>query len=220
MSISFRNDFAPDIRVINGTHPGTLPGTHPGTHPDPRPDSRNGDSLALATPVPSAIFAVQPDTRFTDSRPPENRTPDLRTGDLRQPELRTPELRTPELRSPELRTPELRTPELRTPELRSIDARLTELKNGAAPRDLSDVKMDQIRELLFGEVQRLSEQRITILEAKLQDMETALHHRFDAMQARIDALAAETRGEHRSTLDELARGIADLGDRVKRIPRE
>jgi hypothetical protein len=195
MSISFRNDFAPDIRVINGTHPGTLPGTHPGTHPDPRPDSRNGDSLALATPVPSAIFAVQPDTRFTDSRPPENRTPDLRTGDLRQPELRTPELR-------------------------SIDARLTELKNGAAPRDLSDVKMDQIRELLFGEVQRLSEQRITILEAKLQDMETALHHRFDAMQARIDALAAETRGEHRSTLDELARGIADLGDRVKRIPRE
>jgi hypothetical protein len=206
MSISFRNDFGPDIRVINGTHPGTLPGTHP----DPRPDSRNGDSLALATPVPSAIFAVQPDTRFTDSRPPENRTPDLRTGDLRQPELRTPELR----------TPELRTPELRTPELRSIDARLTELKNGAAPRDLSDVKMDQIRELLFGEVQRLSEQRITILEAKLQDMETALHHRFDAMQARIDALAAETRGEHRSTLDELARGIADLGDRVKRIPRE
>jgi hypothetical protein len=102
----------------------------------------------------------------------------------------------------------------------SVDARLTEIRNGANPRDLSDVKMDQIRELLFGEVQRQSEQRITSLEAKVADLETTLNHRLDAMQARIEALAAETRGEHRSTLDELARGIADLGDRVKRIPRE
>jgi hypothetical protein len=168
MSISFRNDFGSDIRLINGSLP------------DSRPDARIVDSMAIATPVPSAIFAVQPDTRFTDSR----------------------------------------SPELRSPELRSIDARLAEIKTGANPRDLSDVKMDQIRELLFGEVQRQSEQRITTLEAKVHDLETALHHRLDAMQARIDALAAETRGDRQSTLDELARGIADLGDRVKRIPRD
>jgi hypothetical protein len=173
MSISFRNDFGSDIRLINGSLP------------DSRPDARIVDSMAIATPVPSAIFAVQPDTRFTDSR-----------------------------------SPELRSPELRSPELRSIDARLAEIKTGANPRDLSDVKMDQIRELLFGEVQRQSEQRITTLEAKVHDLETALHHRLDAMQARIDALAAETRGDRQSTLDELARGIADLGDRVKRIPRD
>ena len=35
-----------------------------------------------------------------------------------------------------------------------------------------------------------------------------------------DAMAAENRGDRRSTLDELARGISDLGDRVKRIPRD
>jgi hypothetical protein len=178
MSISFRNDFGPDARVVNGTHP------------DARPDARTGAGLAVPSPGPSAIVAMQTDPRFTDNR------------------------------TPELRTPELRTPELRTPELRSIDARLTEIKTGATPRDLSDVKMDQIRELLFGEVQRSSEHRITTLEAKVHDLETALHHRLDAMQARIEALAAETRGDRQSTLDELARGIADLGDRVKRIPRD
>ena len=103
---------------------------------------------------------------------------------------------------------------------RTNESKLTELKNSANPRDLSDVKMDQIRELLFGEVQRQSEQRITTLEAKIRDLEMTLNHRLDAMQARIEALASEMRGEHRSTLDELARGIADFGDRVKRIPRE
>jgi hypothetical protein len=106
------------------------------------------------------------------------------------------------------------------PDVRSIDVRLTEIRNGATARDLPDVKMDQIRELLFGEVQRQSEQRVVTLEAKVRELETALHHRLDAMQARIEALAAETRGDRRSTLDELTRGIADLGDRVKRIPRD
>jgi hypothetical protein len=164
MSISFRSDFGPEMRVVNGNHA----------------EARINDSIGMATPVPPAMFAVAQDPRSTDSRPPDPRAPDLR----------------------------------------SIDARLTEIKNGANSRDLSDVKMDQIRELLFGEVQRQSEQRITLLEAKVRDLETSLQHRLDAMQARIDALAAETRGDRRSTLDELARGISDLGERVKRIPRD
>jgi 5-carboxymethyl-2-hydroxymuconate isomerase len=103
---------------------------------------------------------------------------------------------------------------------RSIEARLTEIKNGASPRELPDVKMDQIRELLFGEAQRQGEQRLITLEVRVRELEAALHHRLDAMQARIDAFAAESKGDRRSTLDELARGVADLGDRIKRIPRE
>ena len=99
-----------------------------------------------------------------------------------------------------------------------LDARLTEIKNGATARDLPDVKMDQIRELLFGEVQRQSDQRIASMEARVRELETTLHHPLDAMQARIDALAGDARDDRRSTLEELARGIAELGDRVKRIP--
>jgi hypothetical protein len=173
MSISFRKDVGPDIRGINGNINGSY--GNGASHANGLVETRTGDSLAVATPGPSGIFAVYP---------------------------------------------EVRPPEPRSPELRTIDARLTEIKNGANPRDLSDVKMDQIRELLFGEVQRQSELRITTLEAKVRDLEAALQHRLDALQARIDALAAETRGDRRSTLDELARGISDLGDRVKRIPRD
>ena len=151
MSISFRNDSAAELRLLNGLHA----------------EPRAVDNQAFTTAV--------------DSRSPEQRS---------------------------------------NPDVRSIDVRLTELRNGATARELPDVKMDQIRELLFGEVQRQSEQRIITLEAKVRELETALNHRLDAMQARIEALAAETRGDRRSTLDELTRGIADLGDRVKRIPRD
>lgn len=153
MSISFRNDSAAELRLINDLHA----------------EPRAVDNQAFTT------------TTAVDSRSPEQRS---------------------------------------NPDVRSIDVRLTELRNGATARELPDVKMDQIRELLFGEVQRQSEQRIITLEAKVRELETALNHRLDAMQARIEALAAETRGDRRSTLDELTRGIADLGDRVKRIPRD
>jgi hypothetical protein len=91
---------------------------------------------------------------------------------------------------------------------------------GAGTRDLADIKMDQIRELLFGEAQRHSDTRLALLESHVREIEAALHHRLDAMQARIDALAADVRGDQRSTLEELARGIHDLGDRIKRIPRD
>jgi hypothetical protein len=123
-------------------------------------------------------------------------------------------------RGADVHPPDGRPQDVRSPDVRSIDARLTDIKNGASTRDLPDVKMDQIRELLFGEVQRQNDLRVASLEAKYRELETSLQHRLDAMQARLDALAAETRGDRRQTLEELGRGLADLSDRIKRIPRE
>jgi hypothetical protein len=157
------------------------------------------------------VNGTHPDPRPIDAPPFVQPAPQV-------PLVGSHDVRATDFRSPDFRSPDFRNTDFRAAEPRSIDVRLTEIKNGATARDLPDVKMDQIRELLFGEVQRLSEQRITTLETKVRELETALHHRLDAMQARIDALAAETRGDRRSTLDELARGISDLGDRVKRIP--
>jgi hypothetical protein len=134
-------------------------------------------------------------------------------------EFKITEVKSGELWGNELKAGELR-PDLRSDEPRGLEQRLTDIKNGATPRDLPDVKMDQIRELLFGELQRQSEQRLSGLEARVRELETALNHRLDAMQARIDAFAAETSGDRRITLDELARGVADLGERIKRIPRD
>ena len=93
-------------------------------------------------------------------------------------------------------------------------------KNGILPiRDPSDEKMEQIRDLLFGEYQRQSGLRIGQLEARIRDLETAVERRLDALQARIEALSGEVQADRRSTFDELAQSVQELGERIRQIPR-
>lgn len=92
--------------------------------------------------------------------------------------------------------------------------------NVANGRDVADEKMEQIRDLLFGEFQRENDRRMSQLEARIRDLDTDVHHRLDALQARLDAFAGETQAERLSTFDELARGIQELGEHIRRIPRE
>ncbi len=80
-----------------------------------------------------------------------------------------------------------------------------------------DEKMDQIRELLFGEYQRQSEARLALLDARIRELELGFHRRLDAIEQRLDQIAGNADAEHRAAFDELARGIADLGERVRRI---
>jgi hypothetical protein len=87
-------------------------------------------------------------------------------------------------------------------------------------RDQADEKMEQIRDLLFGEFQRQNEVRINQLELRIRELETSMQRRLDALQARFDALAGETQADRRSAFDELAVSIQDLSERVRRIPRD
>ena len=89
-----------------------------------------------------------------------------------------------------------------------------------SPRDPADEKMDQIRDLLFGEFQRHCDVRISQLEARIRNIENGVQHRLDAFQARLDALAGEVQADRRSSFDELARGLQELGEHVRRIPRD
>jgi hypothetical protein len=95
-----------------------------------------------------------------------------------------------------------------------------EIRNAAGGRDPSDEKMEQIRDLLFGEFQRQSEGRINQLETRIRDLETNLQRKLDALQARFDALTGETQADRRSAFDELARGVQELGERIRQIPRD
>ncbi len=90
----------------------------------------------------------------------------------------------------------------------------------SGPRDPADEKMEQIRDLLFGEFQRQSDLRINQLEARIRDLEATLGHRLDALQARFDAHAGETEAGRRTAFDELARGVQELGERIRLIPRD
>jgi DNA anti-recombination protein RmuC len=97
---------------------------------------------------------------------------------------------------------------------------LSELRNGAAPTAAADDKLEQIRDLLYGEFKREHEAKLKLLEARLQDLETSLHRKLDAIHVRLDAMASESAAERRTSFDELSRSIFELGDRIRRISHE
>ena len=80
-----------------------------------------------------------------------------------------------------------------------------------------DDKMDQVRELLFGELQRQSEARMALMEARIRELELGLIRRLDGIEQRVEQIAGKVDADHRAAFDELARGIADLGERVRRF---
>lgn len=86
--------------------------------------------------------------------------------------------------------------------------------------DSDENKMDQIRELLHGEMKRQHEARIATLELRIRELEMGLFRRLDALQARLDAMSGELTSERRTHFEELAHSIMDLGERVKRITRD
>ena len=97
---------------------------------------------------------------------------------------------------------------------------LSELRNGAAPTEATDDKLEQIRDLLYGEFKREHEARLKLLEAQVKELEAGLHRKLDAIQTRIEAMAGENAAERRTSFDELSRSIFELGDRIRRISHE
>lgn len=96
---------------------------------------------------------------------------------------------------------------------------LEQLRAVEPSRKVADEKMEQVRELLLGEDLRRTEDRLQALEQRLHSLETDFARQIDAMQARLEALSGEFSGERRASFDELAKGIEDLGQRIKSISR-
>lgn len=74
--------------------------------------------------------------------------------------------------------------------------------------DARDDQMDQIRNLLFGEYKRVMDEKFGAIEMRLATLE-----------ARVHALAGEQVATRRETLDDLSRGIEELGAYVRRLSR-
>ena len=71
-----------------------------------------------------------------------------------------------------------------------------------------DDQMDQVRELLFGEMRRTWDARLQTLETRLQMLED-----------KLDALRHETRSEQHGQLAVLAEGVDQLGEHIRRLSR-
>ena len=95
----------------------------------------------------------------------------------------------------------------------------TELRNGVSRDNNLDDKMEQIRELLYGEFKRDSDARIALIESRVRELETGLHRKLDAIQAQIEALSGGIKTEQAAAFDELSHSVLELGERIRRIPR-
>lgn len=93
----------------------------------------------------------------------------------------------------------------------------TEFRTALGQAAQQDEKMDQVRELLFGEYQRQSEARFALLEARMRELELGLQRRLEEMENRLEQIAGKSDAEQRAAFDELARGISELGERVRRM---
>ncbi len=93
----------------------------------------------------------------------------------------------------------------------------TELRNGAASDEGVDDKLEQIRDLLYGEFKRDHDARLKTLEAQVRELESGLLRKLEAIQTRVEAMASEHATERRTSFDELSRSIFELGDRIRRI---
>lgn len=93
----------------------------------------------------------------------------------------------------------------------------TVLRNGAAPDEAVDDKLEQIRDLIYGEFKREHDTRLKSLEAQVNELEAGLLRKLDAIQARVDLMATEQAADRRTSFDELSRSIFELGDRIRRI---
>jgi hypothetical protein len=89
---------------------------------------------------------------------------------------------------------------------------------GLAAGDINDeTRMEQIRELLHGELKRHHDARILALETRMRELETGIFNQLDALHTRLDALSGDMMNVRREQLDELARGFVDMGERVRRL---
>ncbi len=92
---------------------------------------------------------------------------------------------------------------------------MTQLGGNTAEAQSADAEMEQIRELLVGEILRRSEARIDMLEARLKQLEAEITHGLEALSARFEAVGAETAAGQHAAFEKLSQGVAELRERIR-----
>jgi hypothetical protein len=87
----------------------------------------------------------------------------------------------------------------------------------AEPTHPSDEKMEQIRQLLFGDKLEANAERVATLEIRQREFEQTVLQRLDVISQRLDALSRDVLADRRAAFDELSRAMHDLGNRVRGI---
>jgi len=90
---------------------------------------------------------------------------------------------------------------------------------GAAKRAPLD-PMEQVREILFGELKRNAEQTIGALDAKVDAMRAEFLSRFASLESRLNELSRETKQDQAQSIETIGSAIAQLGDSLQSLGRQ
>lgn len=82
-----------------------------------------------------------------------------------------------------------------------------------------DDKMHQVRDLLIGDYVRANESRLAALETRIAELETTLTRQVGIVQQQIEKLGGDSTAERRTAFEELARSVAELGEKIRIIAR-
>lgn len=96
---------------------------------------------------------------------------------------------------------------------------LNELRATLAQRDVKDERMDQVRQLLFGDAIRDFDIRMTAIETRIRELDTSVARQLDAISARIAALSGEMDASRRSAFEQLSKNLLELGEHVRGISK-
>ena len=77
--------------------------------------------------------------------------------------------------------------------------------------------IEQVRELLFGEAKRTTEQNFQALDEKLGAMQADFLARFAALESRLVDLSRETEHNQAASIDAIGSAIAQLGANVQNL---
>jgi hypothetical protein len=91
-----------------------------------------------------------------------------------------------------------------------------ELEEAAGVASAPD-PIEQVRELLFGEARRTTEQNLQALDEKLEAMRADFLARFAALEGRLIDLSRETEQNQEASIDAIGSAIAQLGATVQNL---
>ncbi len=77
--------------------------------------------------------------------------------------------------------------------------------------------IEQVRELLFGQEKRTTEQRHREFEEKIEALHADMLSRFSMLESRLSDTERALDQQHNAALEEISNAITDLGSRVRKL---
>lgn len=110
---------------------------------------------------------------------------------------------------------------------------LNELRGVIPARDLADEKMNQVRELLVGDLAREVQARMAEIETRTRELEarseqaavharefeTGIAQQLTMLHERLDEIASNHTATRRDSFDELSKCMQELADKIRAIAR-